>query len=65
MNNAGLVRGHQRRSDLDGNLQRFIQCQGCACQKLAQRLAFDELGGDEAQRVCLAELVNGQNVRMV
>ena len=58
------MRRHQRRSYLDRNLKRVINFQRGA-QALAQRLTLDEFSSDEPIAVGFADLVDGENVRMV
>ena len=55
----------QRRSDLFGHMVHFADLHRRARHALSQRLAFDELGGDEVRPVRLADLINRENVRMV
>jgi len=64
----GLVRGGERGGDLDGKLNRIRRLHPLlrrACHSLAQRLAVNELLDDVAAAFNFADVVNGDDVRMV
>jgi hypothetical protein len=65
MNDPGLVRRRERRSDLDGDVERGDHRHLPVGQNLTQRQPFDEFGGDEMRRAVIADLVNGDDVRVV
>src|SRR5438309_1769572 len=65
MRNAGLMRSHERRSDLHGDIEHFIYLHMGSHHALAQGLALDELSGDKMTRIDLANLEDGQNVWVV
>ncbi len=65
VNDARVMRFDQRRRNLDPNLQRRREVRGRAAGKLAQRHAVDELVGDEGRACGLADVVDGNDVRMI
>src|SRR5262245_12447439 len=66
MDDARLVRGGQRRRDLNGNGERFVYRHPASLiQDLPQRLAVDELRRDELTAVGIAGFVNRENARMI
>ena len=65
MRNSCLVRCSQCARYLYADIQRFMNSHGRAPQALAQRLAFDQLGGDVMRVFRLPDLINGDDVRMI
>ena len=68
MRDPGLVRGGQGGGNLRRDINRLGQVYPLlrrADHPLAQRLAFDVFGHDAVGGVGLADLVNGNDVRMV
>src|SRR5438309_3851468 len=65
MRNPGLMRGHERRSHLHGDIEHFVYLHMGFHHALAQGLALDELSGDKMARLDLSNLEDGQDVRMV
>ena len=55
----------ERRRGLDRDVEDFAQRQRPARQPLAKRFALDELRDQEPRAVVIADLVNGQDVRMI
>src|SRR5262245_58024206 len=65
MNNPRFVRRRKRRCYLNGDVERGYHRHLPFGQDLSQRKPFYELGGDEMRRVEIADLVYGDDVRMV
>src|SRR5262252_921001 len=65
MDDPGLVRRRERRGDLDGDVERGYHRHLPVGQNFSQRQPFDEFGGDEMRRAVIADLVNGDDVRVV
>src|SRR5436190_5974101 len=66
MNDAGPVRGVERLGDLDRRLEYRGERHRCRERDLfAQRHALDQLGGDVILSVDFADLVDGQDIRMI
>jgi len=66
MHHASCVRVLQRRGDLAGDSQRFIDCKpSLAADPLAQRLPLDERHGEEHASVGLSGVEEGEDVRVV
>src|SRR5215813_4697013 len=65
MDNSRLVRRRERRGDLNGDVERGYRRHPPFSQNLSQRQPFNEFGGDEMRRVEIADLVNGDDIRMV
>src|SRR2546423_1311478 len=60
-----LVRGTERRGDLDGNVEHRAEMHARLRHILAQSDAIDVLHGDVVHALYFADLINGQDVRMV
>jgi hypothetical protein len=66
MNDTRLMRRAQRRSHLDGDVERRLEFHfSRPHHALAQGLTFDELCSYEVARVHLSDLVNRDDVRVV
>src|SRR5215471_13815710 len=65
MDDSGLVRRREGRSDLNGDVERGYHRHLPFDQNLSQRQPLDEFGGDEMRRAVIADLVNGDDVRVV
>src|ERR1051326_1689916 len=65
MNDTDAVRGRKRTGDLDSDFECFNNCEGASSNSIAQRVAVDELRGDELFGIDLVDLVDGQNVWMI
>jgi hypothetical protein len=66
MHNPRLVRRHQRGRYLRGDVERLVHLQVAgARQQRAQRLAVNELRGDEVMAVGFSDFVNGQDVGVI
>lgn len=65
MRDSGGVRGSQGARDLRGNFERAAQFQRPVFDPLAQCLAFDVLRDQIAPAVRLADLVDGDDVRVI
>ena len=65
MRHAGAVRGRQRGCNLRGQIECLGNLNRATLDALAQSFAFDELRGNERTKLTLANLVNGDDIRMV
>jgi len=65
VDDAHLVRGGDRRGDLRSIVQNVVDGHRAASDSVAERLAFDELHGDEAKVVVRSDLVDVGDVRMM
>ena len=65
MHDALLVRRMESQRDLDGDVERFTDRQRTAADVLAQRRAVDKFHRDERRAVTLADVVDGQNMRVI
>ena len=65
MDDACLMRCRESVCNLDGDVECLAYLYRRALEMLAQSLAFNEFGGDEMSRICVPDLVNGQDVWMV
>jgi hypothetical protein len=65
VNDAFLVRCGQPRSDLLGQIQRFLDRQGAALQEASEVRSLDELGGEETDAVRLPHIVERHDVWVV
>ena len=59
------MRGRKRRRGLDRDVEDLAKRQRAAREPLAQRLALDELRDEEPRAVVIADLVDGEDVRMI
>jgi hypothetical protein len=59
------VRRRQRARRLDGYVERLCDGERCARRALPERLALDELRGDDARPAHLLDVVDGDDVRVV
>ncbi len=55
----------QGRGNLNGDVENEPVIERLCLRELGQCLPVDELGGDEVRAVGLADLVNGEDVRMI
>ncbi len=65
MDDAGGVRCRQRAADLQRDVERFRHVDPARGKPFAQRLPVDVFRGDEMHVSLAADVVNGQDVRMV
>ena len=65
MDDAGGMRRRQRAADLNRDVERFCRVDPARRQPFTQRLPVDVLRGDEMHVSDVADVVNGQDVRMV
>src|SRR5438128_7621715 len=65
MNNSGLMSRGQRVGNLNRDVQRLVEVEGVVAQALAQGFAFDKLSRDHERGGGLANLVDGDDVRMI
>src|SRR5258705_7673292 len=65
MDDASLVCRRQRLCDLNADVEHLIQPQPRAREMMAERFALDVFSGNEMSGVRLADLVDGENVRVV
>ncbi len=65
MDDAARVDGAERRQHVDGNGHRLLDAQRAAFEVIAQRLAFEQLHGDEERAAFFADFVDLADVRMV
>jgi hypothetical protein len=65
MHDALLVCGRKTMRDLNSVLHGFANRKGPATQSLAQRFPFQQFGNDIGRRLVLAEVVHGQDIRMI
>src|SRR4051812_24805201 len=65
MDDAGVVGGRQCAGDSGGDVDHFANVEPARGHPLAQRFAFDVLGGDVMRAAVLADLINRDDVRMI
>ena len=65
VNEPHLVGRRQRRADGDDDVERLDQAQRPVLQPLAETLAVDVLGGDEANRAVDTDVMDGHDVRVI
>ena len=65
MHDADGVRRREAVRDLDGVVDGFARGKRAAVQRLAQRLAVEELGHDVRRAVGVADVVDGKDVRVI
>ena len=65
MNDVALVRGGQSAGDLGGVIERLPRRHGALPDARAQRLALQQFGDDVVEPAFVADIVDGQDVRMV
>jgi hypothetical protein len=65
MDNAFSVRGVESVGDFNPQVQEAFQREGLAFQAVLQRVAIQELHGDEGLFVLTADVVNGADVGMI
>jgi hypothetical protein len=65
MHDAARVNRGERRQHVDGNRQCLIDTERTAPEHLIERLAFEQLHGDEKRAAVFADLVDLADVRMV
>ncbi len=59
------VRGVERVGDLDAEIEDLLQLERLALDAVLERLAFQELHGDEALALVFADFIDGADVGMV
>ena len=65
MDDACLVRRRQRRSHLNGDVERFAQIRLPRRYQLAQGFAFDQFGGNKMRAVEFSDFVNRDDIRVI
>ena len=65
MDDAARVDGAEGRQHVDGNRHRLLDAQRAAFEEFAERLAFEQLHGDEERAALFADFVDLADVRMV
>ena len=65
MDDAAVVGGREALGDLQGVVDRLASRQRAAVDLVAQRLAFEQLRDDVGRAVLRADVVDGEDVRMV
>ena len=65
VDDAGFVRGGERLGDLFGDVQHVAHRHLAVFDLFAQRQALDEFGGDEMLLAGMADLIDGDDVRMI
>src|SRR5438876_1105139 len=65
VHNPGLMSGGERAGHLNRDVHSFTNLDSPARETLTQRLALNQFTSDVMNRVILADLVNGQNIRMI
>src|SRR5262249_46257485 len=65
MDDAFGVSGVESLGDLNAKLENLIERKRFAVDVIAQRIAVDELHGDEGAAVLFADVVNGANAGMI
>ena len=65
VNDAAFVRRFQSPGDLDGQIQKRFQRQRLCANSVFQRLAFQQLHGNIALPVVLADVMDGADIRMI
>ncbi len=65
MDDSGLVRPGEPVGDLHGEIEKLLHRERSGREQIAERLALHELHRDVGQRIGAADLVDGDDVRMV
>ncbi len=65
MHDAFLVRGGNPCRGLRSDVQQRVQREGAVVHRLAERLAFDQLARDVIHAVGLADVIDGDDIRMI
>jgi hypothetical protein len=65
LDDADAMRSRERRGDPDGRVERLPQLQLAGLDQPPQRPPFDVLGDEEAQALRFAELLDGDDVRVI
>ena len=65
MNDACGVRRRESRSNLNRNVERFLQLYQRLHRVLSQSLAINKFGGNEGLAIYFSDLMDGENVRVI